>query len=102
MSQPASQAGAKFDMRQQMPETAQWVARKRQEYGAEHVNACIKRALKGEPGLFYAFERGHVLGTPFSSTHPMANDQAMAVQLGCTFAGFIAAPAAQGATDGQD
>ncbi len=102
MSQPASQAGAKFDLRQQMPETAQWVDRKRKEYGADHVNQCIRRAMKGEPGHFYAMERGHVLGTPFPSTHPIAKDQAMAVQLGCTFAGFIAEPAAVGAPDGQD
>lgn len=92
MSQPASQPAAKLDLRQHMPETAKWVEAKRQELGAEHVNGCIRRAMKGEPGLFYAMERGHVLGTPFPSTHPIAADQALAVQLGCTFAGFIATP----------
>lgn len=102
MSQPASQAGAKFDLRQQMPETAKWVDRQRAEYGADHVNQCIRRAMKGEPGQFYAIERGHVLGTPFPSTHPVAEWQDFAIMTGSSFAGFIAEPAAQGATDGQD
>ncbi len=100
MSQPASQPAAKLDLRSHMPETAKWVDRKRSEYGAEHVNSCIRRAMKGEPGLFYAFERGHVLGTPFPATHPIAEHQAMAVQLGCTFAGFIAEPPAAGGANG--
>lgn len=102
MSQPASQAGAKFDLRQQMPETALWVDRKRQEYGAEHVNLCIRKAMKGEPGHFYAIERGHVLGTPFPSTHPVAEWQDFAIMTGSSFAGFIAEPAARGVIDGQD
>lgn len=92
MSQQASQPAAKVDFRSHMPETAKWVDAKRAEYGAEHVNACIKRAMKGEPGLFYAMERGNVLGTPFPASHPIAPDQALAVQLGCSFAGFIAEP----------
>lgn len=102
MSQSASQAEAKFDLRQQMPETAQWVDRKRQEYGAEHVNQCIRRAMKGEVGQFYAIERGHILGTPFPSTHPAAEWQQFAIMTGSSFAGFIAEPAARGATDGQN
>lgn len=88
MSQPAP----RVDMRQQMPETAKWVEAKRTELGKDHVNACIKRALAGEPGLFYAIERGQVLGTPFPATHVIAADQRMAVLVGCTFAGFIALP----------
>lgn len=75
-----------------MPETANWVERMRQERGAAFVNDCIRRAIKGEPGLFYAIERGHVLGTPFPATHAIAADQNMAVALGCTFAGFMATP----------
>lgn len=92
MSQQPSQAGAKFDLRQQMPETAKWVETKRQELGKDHVNDCIRRAMKGEPGLFYAMERGHVLGTPFPGDHPVADWQKYAITMGCTFAGFIADP----------
>ena len=93
MSQQASQAGAKFDLRQQMPETSKWVDAKRVELGKDFVNDCIRRSMKGEPGLFYAMERGHMLGTPFPATHPVAKDQQYAITMGCTFAGFIATPA---------
>lgn len=92
MSQQTSQAGAKFDLRQQMPETSKWVDAKRVELGKDFVNDCIRRSMKGEPGLFYAMERGHVLGTPFPATHPVAKDQQYAITMGCTFAGFIATP----------
>lgn len=92
MSQQTSQAGAKFDLRQQMPETSKWVDSKRVELGKDFVNDCIRRSMKGEPGLFYAMERGHVLGTPFPATHPVAKDQQYAITMGCTFAGFIATP----------
>lgn len=92
MTQPASQPAARIDLRQQMPETAKWVDERRQEFGAGHVNACIRRAIKGEAGLFYAFEHGHVLGTPFPPTHPIAADQNFAVMTGCQFAAFIAMP----------
>lgn len=96
MSQPA----ARMDLRQHMPETAKWVDKKRQELGAEFVNGCIRRALKGEPGFFYAIERGHVLGTPFAVTHPFADSQALAITMGSTFAGFIATPASPRGGDG--
>ena len=100
MNQQASQPAAKVDLRQNMPETAKWVDEKRREHGAAFVNGCIRRAMKGEPGFFYAIERGHVLGTPFPPTHPVAQDQQYAVTYGCTFAGFIATPDVGGATDG--
>lgn len=90
MNQPAHRT----DMRLQMPETLKWVEARRLEFGKAHVNDCIKRAMAGEAGLFYALERGHVVGTPFPATHPIAPDQASAVLLGCTFAGFIAQPGA--------
>ena len=92
MSTQPSQSAARFDLRQQMPETSKWVDRKREELGKAFVNDCIRRAMAGEPGLFYAMERGHVLGTPFPATHPIAMQQDIAVAVGCTFAGFIADP----------
>lgn len=91
MNQPASRP-AKMDLRQDMPETAKWVNTKRTEYGADFVNGCIRRAMLGEPGLFYALERGHVLGTPWPATHPIAASQNYALLMGCGFAGFIATP----------
>ena len=79
-------------LRESMPETAIWVDAKRVELGADFVNSCIKQALTGTPGRFYAMENGHVLGTPFTPDHPIAQDQNMAILLGCKFAGFIAQP----------
>jgi hypothetical protein len=100
MNQRTSQPAARVDLRQSMPETAKWVDIKRQELGAEFVNGCIRRAMRGEPGFFYALERGHVLGTPFPASHPVAQDQNYAITTGCTFAGFIATPVKVGTTDG--
>jgi hypothetical protein len=100
MSQPTSQGAQRLDLRRQMPETAAWVEARRQEWGAEHVNACLRRALKGEPGLFYAIEAGHVLGTPFPATHPISDWQKYAVATGSKFASFMATPSEMGAADG--
>ena len=81
-----------LDLRSDMPETANWVDRMRVEMGKPHVNECIRRALAGEPGYFYAMERGQVLGTPFPATHPIHDDQRLAIILGCKFAAFIREP----------
>jgi hypothetical protein len=75
-----------------MPETAIFVDSKRSEYGLEFVNGCIKAALAGTPGRFYAMENGHVLGTPFPATHPINQEQRFALLTGCKFAAFIAQP----------
>ena len=77
-----------------MPETAIFVDSKRQQYGLEFVNGCIKQAIAGIPGRFYALENGHVLGTPFAATDPIDTYQRMAVLTGCKFAAFIAEPPA--------
>ena len=57
---------AKFSLRTAMPKTARWVDDRRAEMGKDYVNACIKKALAGEAGQFYAVEGGNVLGTPFA------------------------------------
>ena len=80
------------DMRQSMPKTAEWVNRMRAERGAAFVNGCIKAAMAGVPGRFYAIENGYVLGTPFAATEPMAAWQNHAVCTGTEFAGFMANP----------
>lgn len=97
MSQQTSQPAVKLNLRQDMPETAKWVDGQRKEHGADFVNGCIRRATKGEPGLFYAMERGHILGTPFPASDVRDRYVNIAVVTGCTFAGFIATP---GETDG--
>lgn len=36
-------------------------------YGTD-IYALVRRGLRGEPNCFWAMERGHVMGTPFSLT----------------------------------
>lgn len=89
MNQPEKGA----DMRTSMPETADWVARRRLEWGREHVDRCLRRAtVEKQPGFFYAMERGRVVGTPFPADHPAAEWQQYAVLNGCSFAVFMKQP----------
>ncbi len=92
MNQQANQPAAKLDLRNDMPETAKWVDAKRKEHGAEFVNTCIRRAMKGEPGYFYAMEAGHVLGTPWPAANPVGQYHQCYFTMGGTFAGFLADP----------
>jgi hypothetical protein len=75
-----------------MPATAKWVQERRNEFGQAHVDRCIRESLGGVPGRFYAIEAGHITGTPFEATHPIAEFQDLAVVTGASFAGFIARP----------
>lgn len=91
MGQPVK----KVDLRREMPETAAYVDARRREWGAEYVNDRIRRALKGEPNCFYAFEGGHVLGTPFD----MAVSAEVAVQIvrwGVKFCCLLQGPVKEG------
>ena len=94
-----SQTASRPNMREQMPLTAAWITERRAAWGATHVDDCLKRALQGVPGLFYALEAGHVIGTPFPPTHPVAADQTYAVVMGCKFAVFMKNPEV---TDGKN
>jgi hypothetical protein len=53
---------------------------------------AVRQALAGQPGHFYAIEAGRTLGTPFPCTHPIHEQQRLAVVVGAPFAGFIAEP----------
>lgn len=88
MTRPAAQS-----LRDSMPHTAEWVDRMRTQLGTQWVNEQIRQALAGQPGHFYAIEAGRTLGTPFPSTHPIHEQQRLAVLVGAAFAGFIAEPA---------
>jgi len=91
------------ELRDAMPLTTAWIDRQRQEFGAEHVNACIRRSLKGEADLFYAIEAGFVLGTPFTAARDpvLVQWQQLAVVAGVGFAAFLARPDG-GASRGTD
>lgn len=53
-----------------MPLVTEGIERHRQQWGREHVAECIRRGMAGEPGWFFAFERGHVVGTPWGVLDP--------------------------------
>ena len=47
--------------------------------------ALVRRGLRGEPNCFYAFDRGHVVGTPFEHSGIPAEIAKSMVQFRCTF-----------------
>lgn len=53
------------DIKAHMPETYKAIQAKATEIG-KPAFALVRRGLRGEANCFYAFERGHVVGTPFS------------------------------------
>jgi hypothetical protein len=93
MSEAASARGS---LRDQMPNTAKFIDAKRAEYGKPYVDDLVRRAIgregaNGEPGLFYAIENGHVLGTPFAQPE-IDYWQRYAVVNGAKYAAFIQPP----------
>lgn len=89
-------------LREVMPRLAQWIDERRAEFGARFVNDCIRRAIDGEPDLFYALENGRVLGTPFrGAVDPeLVKWQDLAVVAGVKFAAFLARPPQEGGARG--
>lgn len=53
-------------MREAMPHTAAFIDAVRAAFGAEQINAQIKKGMAGLPGHFHARENGHEAGTPFA------------------------------------
>ena len=61
--------------------------------------ALVRKGLRGEPNAFYAFERGYVVGTPFSAG-PITDEVAgLMVRFGFAFVCIFMAPE-QGANHG--
>lgn len=71
--------------RDRMPEVWRLIGEYRQQYGAAHVAECIRRGMAGEADWFYAFEAGHVVGTPFTA-EAVQQHVRTAVMLGGKFA----------------
>lgn len=51
----------------QMPETYNSIRDKAKTLGPA-TYALVRAGIKGQPNCFYAFENGHIVGTPFSLT----------------------------------
>ena len=101
-----------------MPETADFVDRMRVHWGRAYVDECLKRSIAGQPGYFYAMERGHTLGTPWQGDAAakllaqgvaaatgagcgVAALQGVALAIGADAAFFMREPAAGGGEHGQ-
>lgn len=52
----------KQQMREAMPQTADFIDRMREVFGAEVINPSLQAGMRGTPG-FFAIESGHVIGT---------------------------------------
>jgi hypothetical protein len=50
-------------MREKMPVVAAWIDSLRDAFGAEEIDAQIRKGMRGEP-VFFASENGFTVGTP--------------------------------------
>ena len=53
-----------MSLRNEMPLTAAFIDLAREAFGAESVNAAIRKGIGGLPGHFHATEAGIEVGTP--------------------------------------
>lgn len=65
-----------------MPETYRSILAKAAAIG-KPAFALVRRGLRGDVNCFYAFEHGHVVGTPFNQTNVMPEIAKYMVQFGC-------------------
>lgn len=68
--------------RDMMPRVWDEIRRLKARYGAEWVAECISRGQAGEPDWFFAFENGHVVGTPFKADAQLVQWLQLAVAIG--------------------
>lgn len=68
----------------EMPETYKSVKAKAAKVG-QVAYALVRRSLRGEPGCFWACERGLVVGTPFNDQEIERDIAQLMVQFGATF-----------------
>lgn len=74
-----------------MPETYKSIQAKAAEIGKQ-AWTLARAGLAGQPNCFYAFERGHVVGTPFSLVEVQRDVAQYMVTLGCAHVCIFAAP----------
>lgn len=75
-----------------MPNVWGQISQYRSKWGDAHVTECIRRGMAGEPDWFYAFEGGHVVGTPFVADKAIVNTLQLAVAMGGKFAMVMRPP----------
>ena len=77
-----------------MPETYKSIQSKAGEIG-KAAYAFVRSGIKGQPNCFYAFERGHVVGTPFTLTEVARDVAQLMVTLAVSHAVLWAEQAVQ-------
>jgi hypothetical protein len=70
------------DLKQAMPKVAEIVKGMRAQFGKAWVDQCINKAVAGEPDMFYAMERGHIVGTPFTLDLALAEQMRVCFMVG--------------------
>lgn len=83
-----------------MPKVWEQIGKLKQEFGSAHVGDCIARGMAGEPDCFYAFEAGHVVGTPFTADRRLAEWIIAAAAMGSRFGCVMRPPELPGQRDG--
>lgn len=87
------------EIKAHMPDTYRSIQAKASEVG-QQAYAWVRRALAGQPDLFYAIERGRVTGTPFRQSDITADVAQVMVQFNCRSVVMWCAPVAQGGANG--
>ena len=83
-----------------MPNVYAVIQDRAQSMGNE-AYALVRRGLAGQAGCFYAFEAGHVVGTPFGDTDPrMVQLAQFLVRFGCAHVCIFPMTAAEAARYG--
>jgi hypothetical protein len=72
------------DIKRFMPETYAAIQQRAYEIGND-AYVQVRKGLRGEPNCFYAFERGRVVGTPFSISNIMDVVAGNMVRFGCAY-----------------
>lgn len=86
-------------LKQHMPDTYREIQAKAAAIGKPAYN-FVRRGIAGQPNMFYAMERGVVMGTPFDLPGVSEEIARLIVQFGCTFLIMWAPEAQQGGNDG--
>lgn len=69
-------------IKRDMPNVYRSIQAKAETIGNEAF-ALVRQGIRGKPGCFYAFERGHVVGTPFGNHAITADVAETMVAFGC-------------------
>jgi hypothetical protein len=85
----------------QMPETYKSIQVKAASAG-KVAFALVRRGLRGEANCFWACERGHVVGTPFSDQEVTRDVAQLLVQFGGTFVCIWGKESLPGGSDGSN